>query len=229
MTPRVEVLAPRDLHHRAAELMAEAMREALALRDRCSIALSGGRSPRETFHHLSRADLAWPKVDVFQVDERVAPDGHPDRNVALIEQELSNGSHLHRMPVVENGLEGAARSYERELVEVCGSPPRIDLVHLGIGEDGHIASLVPADPVLSIGDRYVAVTDEYGGYRRMTLTFPALEAAGALVLVVGGAGKAEALAKMIAGDRSVPAGRLIGREITVLADEAAARNVSASR
>ena len=209
--------------------MADAMREALALRDRCSIALSGGRSPANTFRNLSRADVAWPSVDVFQVDERVAPDGHSDRNLVLISQELRVEARVHPMPVTESDLETAARTYEDDLVTACGSPPAIDLVHLGIGADGHIASLVPGDAVLDISDRYVVMTAEYGGYRRMTLTFPVLEAARSLVLVVGGAEKADALERMFAGDPSAPASRLIGRSIRVLADEAAGRSLSASR
>jgi 6-phosphogluconolactonase len=209
--------------------MADAMREALALRDRCSIALSGGRSPAETFRHLATEELAWPSVDIFQVDERAAPDGHPDRNLVLIERELRVGARLHPMRVTDGDLDGAAAQYERELVAVCGEPPRLDVVHLGIGDDGHIASLVPADAVLDIEDRFVAVTAPYAGYRRMTLTFPALQTARRVVLVVAGKGKADALARMLGGDRSIPASRLITRDIDVLADVAAAASLSASR
>lgn len=227
--PRVEILPTAELHRRAAVVMADAMREALALRDRCSIALSGGRSPTEPYRHLATEDLAWPSVDIFQVDERAAPDGHRDRNLVLIEHELRGGARLHPMPVTDDDLEGAAGRYEAELVSVCGDPPRLDVVHLGIGDDGHIASLVPGDPVLEIQDGFVAVTAPYAGYRRMTLTFPALETARRVVLVVGGAGKADALARMLGGDGSIPASRLISRDIDVLADGAAAASFSASR
>ncbi|MGH2758028.1 MAG: 6-phosphogluconolactonase [Actinomycetota bacterium] len=220
--PRVEIVPAAELHRRAAEVMAGAMREALALRDRCSIALSGGRSPAETFRHLATEDLLWSSVDVFQVDERVAPEGDPDRNLVLIQGELRVGARVYPMSVTDEDIDEAARRYEDELVRVCGRPPAVDLVHLGLGADGHIASLVAGDHVLAVDDRYVAVTDEYRGYRRMTLTFPVLEAARRLVLVVEGEEKADALAKMLAGEASVPAARLIGRAILVLADPAAA-------
>ncbi len=227
--PHVEILPPSELHHRAAGVIADAMREALALRDRCSIALSGGRSPRETFHHLSKEDLPWPSVDVFQVDERAAPEGHADRNLVLIEADLRVDARFHPMPVTAGDLDEGAARYEDELASAWGTPPQIDVVHLGLGEDGHTASLVPGDPVLEVDDRYVAATGPYEGYRRMTLTFPALEAARAVVLVVAGTSKADALGRMLAGDPSVPASRLITRKIVVLADRAAAGSLSASR
>jgi 6-phosphogluconolactonase/glucosamine-6-phosphate isomerase/deaminase len=121
------------------------------------------------------------------------------------------------MPVEAPDLEDAARLYESELPDV------IDLVHLGLGLDGHTASLLPGDPVLDVSDRLVAVTDEYEGFRRMTLTYPALDAARELVWLVTGETKRDVLARLLAGDESIPAGRISNPHQLVIADAAAAR------
>jgi 6-phosphogluconolactonase len=121
------------------------------------------------------------------------------------------------MPVTQRDLEAAAREYEALL------PERLDLVHLGLGPDGHTASLVPGDPVLEVRDRRVALTEgEYQGHRRMTLTYPAIDEARQVLWLVTGAEKREALAKLLAGDPSIPAGRVANENIVVVADEAAA-------
>jgi 6-phosphogluconolactonase len=221
--PNVEILPPSQLHQRAADVIAEAISASVARAGRCAIALSGGTSPAETFRCLAAVEVEWSSVDVFQVDERVAPDGHPDRNLVLIERELIRRiegvrPRLHPMPVTEGDLDAAARRYETELERVCGRPPVIDVVHLGLGPDGHLASLVPNDPVLDVADRWVVATRTYAGYRRMTLTFPVLEAAGKVLFVVTGDDKRDALRQMLAGDPSVPASRLIARDIVVLTD-----------
>lgn len=186
------------------------------------------------FRALAAMDLDWMRVDVFQVDERAAPDGHPERNLTLIERELRDRvvgrpPRLHPMPVTDDDLEAAADRYAADLEGVCGRPPVLDVVHLGLGDDGHTASLVPSDPVLEVRDRWVSTTQPYKGYRRMTLTYPALENARVTVFLVAGAEKAAALAGMLAGDRSMPAGRLKLADAVVFADPAAARLVSASR
>jgi 6-phosphogluconolactonase/glucosamine-6-phosphate isomerase/deaminase len=176
------------------------------------------------FNRLAGLDVAWAGVDVFQVDERVAPEGHPDRNLELIQKELvdrisGERPRVHAMEVTARDLDAAAERYAALL-------PRLDVVHLGLGNDGHTASLVPNDPVLDIRDRWVAVTRPYGGRARMTLTFPALEAADRIVFVVAGAPTAQAVAALVEGDPSVPAGRLRASDVLVLADPPAALSVS---
>lgn len=169
-------------------------------------------------HALAEEDIPWDRVNVFQVDERVAPPGHPDRNLTALLSELPSGARqdLHPMPVEDDDLEAAADRYAALL------PPRLDLVHLGIGEDGHTASLVPGDPVLDVRDRLVAVTGEYQGRRRMTMTYPALDAAREVVWLVTGESKRDPLAKLLARDESIPAARVAAPDQLVIADTAAA-------
>jgi 6-phosphogluconolactonase len=170
------------------------------------------------FELLGELELDWDRVDFLQVDERVAPDGDPDRNLTHIGESLPDAAvaRLRPMPVTEEDLDAAAARYEAEL------PKLLDLVHLGIGPDGHTASLVPDDPVLEVTDRLVAVTGgEYQGRRRMTLTYPALAAARRVFWLVAGEDKRDALGKLLAADPSVPAGRVEASDAIVLADGAA--------
>lgn len=203
---------------RGAELIVEAARDAIAERGGFMLAISGGHTP---WPMLSRcaADPEMPlgRTELFQVDERVAPDGDPDRNWTHAEAALplEKLRAAHPMPVIEPDLESAARAYEELL------PDRFDLVHLGLGPDGHTASLVPGDPVLEVADRRVALTaGEYQGRRRMTLTYPALDAARRIIWLVG-EGSREALPRLLAGDRSIPAGRVARASAVVIADRAA--------
>jgi 6-phosphogluconolactonase len=204
---------------RAAELIAQAGAEAAAERDRFAFAMSGGRSPWAMLAILGDLEeMPWDRTELFQVDERVAAPGDPDRNLTHMVLGLSMGhqSTLRPMPVTQRDLDGAAREYEASL------PERLDLVHLGLGPDGHTASLVPGDPVLEVADRRVALTSEpYQDHLRMTLTYPALEAARRIVWLVTGADKREPLAKLLDGDDSIPAGRVRNDEMVVVADEAA--------
>jgi 6-phosphogluconolactonase len=209
----------RAAARRAAELIAEAG-AAVAEHDSFSFAMSGGRSPWAMLAILGDLEpMPWHRTDLFQVDERVASPGSEDRNLTHIVLGLSmeHQSTLRPMPVTQRDLEAAARDYEAQL------PDRFDLVHLGLGPDGHTASLVPGDPVLEVRDRRVALTETaYQGHRRMTLTYPALAEARRIVWLVTGEDKREPLAKLLAGDSSIPAGRVENEEMVVIADEAAA-------
>jgi 6-phosphogluconolactonase len=204
---------------RGAELIAETAAEAIAARGSFALAASGGTDPWEMYRQLAKCEIEWEQVELFQVDERVVPDGDPDRNLTHLLESLPEVARdrVRPMPVTDEDLEGAAARYAQQL------PGSLDLVHLGLGPDGHTASLVPGDPVLEVRDRRVALTEgEYQGHRRMTLTYPAIDDARQVLWLVTGAEKREALAKLLAGDPSIPAGRVANENIVVVADEAAA-------
>ncbi len=224
----IEVLADADAAaRRAAQFIASEARAAIAARGRFVLAVSGGRTPWLMLRILATQQLPWSGVHLFQVDERVAPAGDPDRNLTHIAESLPANAaipraNVHAMPVEDADLAGAAARYARELATVAASPPVLDLVHLGLGPDGHTASLVPGDPVLDVVDRDVAVTGVYLGRMRMTLTYPALNRARRILWLATGAEKAAMLARLTAGDRGIPAGRVDGDRAVVLADAAAA-------
>jgi 6-phosphogluconolactonase len=213
---RLEVLPDAEaLAARAATEIGATAEGALAEREMFFWAASGGATPIPTFRRLA---LPWSGTDTFQVDERIAPEGDDDRNLTHLRRALSADGEatLRPMPVEAEDLESAAAAYERSL------PERFDLVHLGIGDDGHTASLLPGDPVLEVRDRDVAVTGAFRGRRRMTLTYPVLDRARRIVWIVAGSTKADALARLLAGDTSIPAGRVTAADQLVLADADAA-------
>jgi 6-phosphogluconolactonase len=200
-------------------LIAEQAARAAEARGYFSLALSGGRSPWVMLSLLARRELPWDDIEIFQVDERVAPPGSRERNLTDLVAALpiERQAALRPMPVTSRDLEAAAAEYEASL------PERLDFVHLGLGVDGHTASLVPDDPVLEVRDRRVAVTAKpYEGLRRMTLTYPALNAARKVVWLVAGEEKRDALARLLAGDETIPAGRVEAEDMLVVADAAAA-------
>lgn len=224
----VEILADAEaVAQRAARLIAAAAREAVQARGRFSLAVSGGHTPWMMLRLLAGEDVPWPGVDVFQVDERMAPDGDPDRNLThLRDSLLANvplpAAQLHAMPVEEADLNRAAQAYAATLRAVCGDPPVLDLVHLGLGPDGHTASLVPGDAVLGVHAADVAPTaGTYQGRRRLTLTYPIIDRARQILWVVTGAEKVAALAKLRAGNASIPGGRVRQERAIVLADREA--------
>jgi 6-phosphogluconolactonase len=176
---------------------------------------------------LAHEQVPWNAVHMFQVDERVAPPGDPDRNLTHIRESLLTrvtlaSGQLHPMPVEDNDLASAAARYAQELRKIAGSPPVLDLAHLGLGPDGHTASLVPGDPVLEIADADVALTGLYQQRRRMTLTYPMLNRARRILWLVTGPEKVEMLTRLRAGDRTIPAGRVLNDQALILADAAAA-------
>jgi 6-phosphogluconolactonase len=214
----LEVVADAEAAaRRAAEVVAETARSAIEGRGAFAMAVSGGRSPSLMFADLATRDVPWKQTGIWQVDERVAPDGHPDRNLTgfLASLPPDARSAVRPMPVTDDDLETAADRYAASL------PERFDLVHLGLGDDGHTASLVPGDPVLDVVDREVAVTGEYRGRRRMTFTYPLLDRQPFVVWLITGEDKAAVLPLLLAGDHSIPAGRVRAARQLVLADRAA--------
>jgi 6-phosphogluconolactonase len=225
---KMEVLDGADAAaRRAAAFIAEKARQAVAARGRFIVAVSGGRSPWAMLRAFSDERVPWERIHVFQVDERVAPEGHADRNLTSLRTSLLDHAPLrpdriYAMPVEAPDLEAAAKQYSRILQEIAGSPAVPDLVHLGLGPDGHTASLVPGDPVLDVTDADVGLTGVYQGRRRMTLTFPILNRSRLVLWLVTGGEKAAMIARLQAADRSIPAGRVSQDRALILADRAAA-------
>lgn len=214
----------------AAAIIAREARAAVAARGRFIMAVSGGRTPWMMLRALSNQDMPWDKVHVVQVDERVAPAGHPDRNLTHLHESLLTHAPLpvdriHAMPVEDSDLETAAAQYVATLNIIAGQPPVLDLVHLGLGPDGHTASLVPGDPVLNVTDADVALTGIYQGRRRMTLTYPILNRARLILWLVTGSEKADMLVRLREGDQSIPAGQVRREQALVFADRAAAEGL----
>jgi len=225
---KVEVLDSADaVAEEAAAIIATDARIATAQRGRFVMAVSGGRTPWAMLRALAGMQVPWDGVHILQVDERVAPAGDPDRNLthlreSLLEHAPLRPDQIHPMPVEQPDLQAAAAAYAQTLHEVAGTPVVLDLVHLGLGPDGHTASLVPGDPVLKVHDAAVALAGTYQGRRRMTLTYPVLDHARRVLWVVTGADKAPMLARLRAGDKSIPAGRVRQNDAVALVDRAAA-------
>lgn len=227
---KVEVIAPQLLGRQAATRISVLLDAAVDARGTATLAVSGGSTPIGLFDALAKRSLPWEQIHVLQVDERVAQTGHADRNLTELRRHLIDvvglpATNLHAMPVTSGEPEDAAASYASTLREVAGDPPVVDVVHLGLGADGHTASLVPGDAVLDVQDRDVAATRVYQGRRRVTLTYPALERARTLIWVVAGEDKQDAVARLWAGDQSIPAGRVRRAGALLLVDEPAAKGL----
>ena len=212
----------------AAALVAEDARAVLATRPVFTLALSGGRTPARMLEVLAREDIPWERVHVFQVDERVAPAGDPARNLNMVHTAL--GAHpalpagnVHPMPVEDDDLHAAARRYSSTLTAVAGPGAVLDLIHLGLGDDGHTASLVPGDAALAVEHEDVCLTGEYRGHLRMTLTYPTINRARRRLWLATGSDKGEMLARLHAGDTRIPAGRVSSHRAVICCDADAAR------
>jgi 6-phosphogluconolactonase len=225
---QIKVLADaRAVAREGAAGIAAQARTAVRERGRFVMAVSGGQTPWQMLQFLAGQEIPWESVHVVQVDERLAPPGDPDRNLTHLQESLLTGAllppgQIYAMPVEAEDLAQAAATYARTLREIAGTPPVLDLVHLGLGPDGHTASLIPGDPVLKVTHQDVALTGIYQGRRRMTLTYPILNRARRLLWLVTGAEKSGMLRRLQDGDQSIPAGRIRRDQALVLADRAAA-------
>jgi len=218
----------------AARIIATVLGISIGRRTRASIALSGGSTPLPMLKALARESLDWSAVHVYQVDERIVARGDSARNLGALDEILVwrgplPRRNLHPMWVDRADLSGAAESYARELAQVAGDPAILDVVHLGLGADGHTASLFPGDPALEIEDRSVGLTKEHNGYRRMTLTLPVLSRARSVVWFVTGTDKAGVVGELYAGGAPFPAGRVSRRRAILVTDHAAGRQAAAPR
>jgi 6-phosphogluconolactonase len=227
---KIEVYSNADaVAQKAAALVAVEARTAVAARGVFVMAVSGGHTPWQMLRALANEQVPWDAVHVVQVDERVAPAGDPDRNLthlreSLLEHAPLRPERIHAMPVESSNLQAACEEYAGTLRAIAGSPAVLDLVHLGLGPDGHTASLVPGDPVTAIKDADVALTGVYQGRRRMTLTYPILNRSRRVLWLVTGGEKAGMLPRLRAGDPQIPAGKVRADHALVLADrDAAAR------
>ena len=227
----IEVLNNPDMvAQKAASIIAREAREAVALRGCFIIAVSGGKTPWKMLRALADENVPWEGIHILQVDERLAPYGHPDRNMTHLRESLSSvvpllAGRIHAMPVEENDPEAAADSYAQTIREIAGSPAIIDLIHLGLGPDGHTASLIPGDPVLEVNNKDVALTGIYQGRQRLTLTYPIINRAGRILWVITGSEKSEMLKRLTDNDLSIPAGRVSQDNAIVLADIDAATSI----
>jgi 6-phosphogluconolactonase len=218
----------------AAGMIAQEARVAVAERGRFIMAVSGGSTPRRILNALAREEVPWSHTHFVQVDERVAPYGHPDRNLGLLRETILDKvpivkDHVHAMPVEEKDLPSAGVTYGKTLERIAGSPPVIDLVHLGLGTDGHTASLIPGDPVLDVTYEDVAITGCYQQRRRMTLTYPIINRSRRILWLVTGSEKSEMLLRLTLGDESIPAGRVKSEVAIVFTDRAAAKLLGSKR
>jgi len=231
---KMQILADADaVAHEAARIIVAESRVAVEARGRFIMAVSGGHTPWLMLRALADEEVPWVGIHFIQVDERVAPEGHPDRNLTHIRQSLlehapARPEQVHAMPVEAPDLTAGATRYARTLEELGGSPSVLDFIHLGLGPDGHTASLVPGDSVLDVTNTDVALTGVYQGRRRMTLTYPILNRARRILWLVTGSEKAEMLVRLRQGDASIPSGRVRQDEALIVADRAAAGHLETS-
>jgi 6-phosphogluconolactonase len=225
---KIEVFSDDESTARAAaKYIAGEAAAAVAARGQFVMAVSGGHTPWIMLRALASEELPWEHIHVVQVDERVAPAGHSDRNLTHLLESLAHSplrpEQIHAMPVELPDLEEAVRRYTSTLRDLAGSPAILDLVHLGLGPDGHTASLVPGDPVLKITEADVALTGEYQHRRRMTLTYPVINRARRILWLATGGEKAGMLARLRQSDQSIPAGKISQDRAVIFNDQAATK------
>lgn len=201
--------------------MARRLRSAVRLRGSCRVAVSGGRTPALMFDDLAMMDLPWGQIHLYQVDERCAPDGDPDRNATQLAEYLIRHvripkRNIHLMPVTAKSLKRAAAAYAADIAQAP-----LDIVHLGVGDDGHTASWPPGDPVIDDPEP-VAISDLYNGRVRMTVTPRVVNAARARMVLAVGTSKAGPLASWCRDRSDLPIGRVRRTATTLVLDRAAA-------
>jgi 6-phosphogluconolactonase len=202
---------------RAADVIAERLRTAVSAKSRFCLALSGGSTPIPMFEALAPKPLPWDQVEIYQVDERVAPGGSRKRNLTAIQAAFGRTrARIVAMPVESDDLVGAAARYEEAL------PRAFDLIQLGLGLDGHTASLYPGDPVLDIVDRDVALCGPRQGLSRMTLTYRGLSKATEIIWLITGATRSIPLRRLCDQDEEMPAARVACERTRIITDEHAA-------
>ncbi len=211
----------------AAAMLAARIAAAVKARGVCSVALSGGQTPWQMLEALLGEPVSWGALQVFQVDERAVPCDDERRNGRRIRELLVRpgglpAAQFHAMSIDGAALGRCASDYCETLVEHAGAPPVLDVVQLGLGPDGHTASLVPGDPLLDLTDAEVGVSGFYQGAQRLSLTFAALNRARCILWLVTGEAKAAALRRLVDGDATIPAGRVARAQATIVADAAAA-------
>jgi 6-phosphogluconolactonase len=216
-----------DVAKEAATYIADRIRENLTKKGFFTMAISGGRTPWEMIRELAKEDLEWEKVFLFQVDERIAPDGHPDRNLTQLFKSIENTKlptrlNVFPMHVIAEDLDQACQDYADHIQRITETG-KLDLVHLGMGTDGHTASLIPGDEVLDILDKNVTLTrNPYQGRQRMTLTYPLINEAEKILWVVTGEEKAQMLERLLQKDPTIPAGKINQTHAILLTEESAA-------
>jgi 6-phosphogluconolactonase len=217
---------PAAVASAAATAIAAALDVAVRERGRATLALSGGRSPLEAFKLLAAKPLPWHAIDILQVDERCAPAGHEDRNSVQIGRAFAGlvaaqAERFHWIPLDETtDTHAAARTYSATLTALAGVPPIIDVVQLGLGPDGHTASLFPGQ-TLELVTRFVGLSPPMLGWPRLTLTLPVLDAARRIIWFVTGSDRGAPLRGLLAGDPAVVGSRVRRGSATVFADRAA--------
>jgi 6-phosphogluconolactonase len=232
MQPELHIFPDADIAaKKAAAFIADLGRKSVNQRGQFLLAVSGGKTPAKMFEMLATESMPWSRIHIIQVDERIAPLGDADRNLTSLKEHLLTHVSLmpqqvFPMPVNAKSLAAAAQEYAHVLRRLGGSPPVFDLIHLGLGPDGHTASLVPGDPVLDVQDLDVAITGVYQHHRRMTLTYPFINRSRHILWLVTGAEKAQMFARLCGGDSSIPAGRIKRENAIVFADKSAGCLVS---
>lgn len=248
---------------RAAEILGAAVADAITRRDRCLLAISGGSTPTPVFAELAQLDVDWPSVTILQVDERIVPLDSSSRNL-MVQRNLLG--HLgctwlplpvddllalrgrpptdqdHPRPITSETAGPILDEFAARLIDLAGDPPVLDVVHLGLGSDGHTASLLPGDPLVHELRRYVGLTGLYSGSpptttqaaaaldrgtmrpttQRVSLTRPVLDRARMVLWLVNGADKADVVRRLVDGDMSIPAGLVHAAHSVVVSDTDAA-------
>lgn len=233
---RIRIGTRESIAAQLTDQVASDARAAIAARGRCSLAIPGGSVAEVLVPRLASRDLPWERVHVFWCDERGVPLDDPASNAGTAMRRwagtpLAQGARVHVMDGGAADLEAAARSYERALVEGAGDPPVLDLLVLGIGEDGHVASLFPGHPASAEARQWVVPVHDASKApaRRLTLTMPVLLGARHVILAAFGASKADVVRRSLEGPETPsPAAHLVraAHHLTIMLDDAAARDVS---